>query len=296
MKIGIVSSSYFRYGDDFVAGMKKIKSLGYDCIDYGIVGQVDSELCKLPQAEFEQYFLDTKKAAEEIGIELHQAHGPWRYPPQDATEEDRAERFEKMCRSIEATAILGIKNWIIHPIMPFGCWENPDPEAFYALNFDFFSRLVKVAEKHGVVINFENMPFPALTLSRPQEIVDFVKAIDSPNMKVCLDTGHCIVCKEDLAESVKAVGKDYLATLHVHDNRGKGQDEHFLPMFGAKDWRDYSHADMFMNFAKALKEIGFDGVLSIETDAHGKEMPEAIRDRYQKALVMIAKYMAAAAE
>ena len=293
MKIGIGSGSFFGYGGDYVSAMKHLKELGYDAIDFQALDDQGghNKLFDQPQDVFEQWLLDVKKAADEIGLELYQAHGPWQYPPQDDTPEKREARFELFCRSLRGAALMGIKNWIIHPLMPFGCWENPDPEEFRRINLEFFTRLVKVAEECGVVINFENMPFPALDLARVTDILAFVKEIDSPNMKVCLDTGHCLVCKEDITEAVKLIGKEYLATVHVHDNRQKGQDEHFLPMFGAKDWRDYSHADMFVNFAAALEEIGYEGVFSLETSAKGKEMPQAIRHRYQTALAMLAKWL-----
>ena len=41
-----------------------------------------------------------KELAEAAGVSVHQVHGPWRWPPQDGTEEERAERMEKMKNTI----------------------------------------------------------------------------------------------------------------------------------------------------------------------------------------------------
>ena len=112
------------------------------------------------------------------------------------------------------------------------------------------------AVKAGVVIDFENLPMPALTLATPAQILGFVKAIDSPNFRVCLDTGHCSVTKSDPAGAVRLIGKEYLRVLHVHDNDGRG-DFHWLPETGVIDWAEFS---------KALNDIGYEGVFSLETD------------------------------
>ena len=47
--------------------------------------------------------------------------------------------------------------------------------------------------------------------------------------------------------------------MHVHDNLGKN-DDHMVPFSGVIDWKDYR---------KALDEIGFDGVFSLEAGWKG---------------------------
>ena len=57
-----------------------------------------------------------------------------------------------------------------------------------------------------------------------------------------------------LAEDFIPVIGNRLKVLHVHDNHGR-QYEHLAPFFGSIDWKDFSDA---------LREVGFDGVLSLE--------------------------------
>ena len=143
MKLGITASTlnpsgYGRWGN---ATYQKLKEHGYSASDFDMAN-TDSVLYTLPRKEAETILLHEKNLAQEAGIEITQVHGPWRYPPQDSTEEDRAERMEKMKESIRMTAILGCKNWVIHPLMPFGmddigtemistfllcgnCWKQP---------------------------------------------------------------------------------------------------------------------------------------------------------------------------
>ena len=253
-KTGITTSSYFGSGDAG-DGFVLMKKHGFDSADYQNLVNTENELFALSDSEFEKRLLAHKEAAKEAGVVINQTHGPWR-SPQDATEEDRAERFEKMSKALFATSVLGCKYMAIHPIMPYGCGANPEPERFMELNFEFFTKLTAEAKKYGVIICFENMPFPALSLSSASQIAEFVKMINSDNFKMCLDTGHCAVMKESPAEAVRNFG-DIIKILHVHDNDG-ARDLHQYPFDGVIDWSDFS---------KALKGLDKDVVLNLETGA-----------------------------
>lgn len=253
-KTGITTSSYFGTGDAG-DGFVLMKKHGFDSADYQNLVNTENELFALSDSEFEKRLLAHKEAAKEAGVVINQTHGPWR-SPQDATEEDRAERFEKMSKALFATSVLGCKYMAIHPIMPYGCGANPEPERFMELNFEFFTKLTAEAKKYGVIICFENMPFPALSLSSASQIAEFVKMINSDNFKMCLDTGHCAVMKESPAEAVRNFG-DIIKILHVHDNDG-ARDLHQYPFDGVIDWSDFS---------KALKGLDKDVVLNLETGA-----------------------------
>lgn len=256
MKTGISLDGYtHRYGLE--AGMARLKAHGYDCIDFSELSDTTNYLYQGSEDDFKRMLLDVKNAATKAGVEISQTHGPWRWPPQDFTPEDRAERFEKMAKAIRGTAILGCKNFVIHPIMPFGTDSDDTPDVMWEMNYEFMSRLCKVAEENDVIICFENMPMPALTIAPVSATLKFVKKMASPYFKVCLDTGHCAITKESPGDAVRLLGKEYLQVLHIHDNNGRN-DFHWIPYTGTIDWDD---------FAKALQEIGFEGSVSLETHA-----------------------------
>ena len=280
MKTGIVDSAYMYLGSH-EAAFARMKQHGYDCTDYQYLVDTENHVFAQDPAGFERLLQGVRRDAQNAGIEIYQAHGPWRWPPQDFTPEDRAERFEKMSRAILGCEILGCPNFIIHPIMPFGDWQDPEPERLWEMNLEFFSRLCDVAKAHGRVICFENMPMTALSLSTPEQILRFVKMIDSPYMRVCLDTGHCSVFGQSPADAVRLFGKEYLRALHVHDNDGKA-DRHMIPGQGVIDWED---------FARALAEIGCECPVSIETSVGGK-VPAEQRDAAERELANIAKRIA----
>lgn len=279
MKIGIYSAAYFGL-DHVEEGFTRMKAHGYDCVDYQNLLDTENALYAASDAEMERTLRAHARAAREAGIEIIQTHGPWRWPPKDAAEEDRAERFAAMSRALRGTAQLGCRYMAIHPVMPFGADANPDPERFRAINLDYYGRLTRVAEQEGVVLCLENMPMPALTLARPAEILTFVKEIGSENLKICLDTGHCAVCGVSPADAVRELGDD-LKIMHVHDNDGT-RDQHLLPFEGVIDWAD---------FARALQEKGFTGSVSLETQV-SRKLPGAVLEYEQIGLRRRAEVLA----
>ncbi len=188
-----------------------------------------------------------------------------------------------MQKSLHGVHLLGCKYMVLHPLMPYGDFKNPDPEGFLELNETFYRELLKTAAKEQVMICFENMPMPYLNLARPSEIRDFVKKIDNPWFKVCLDTGHCLDVGQQPAQAVRGFSQDpqMLRVLHVHDNDGH-RDLHLLPYQGIADWPD---------FTKSLKEIGFEGVLSLETQIKAK-LPEPLLEYEQIGLAKLARKLA----
>lgn len=280
MKIGITSDAYSRFGEE---RYKKMKADGYTHCDLNLA-DTETEVYNCSDERFISILLSERRLAEEAGIAFSQVHGPWRYPPKDGTEEERAERFEKLQKCIKATALLGCRYFVIHPIMPFGTSQNPDPEKLFNMNVEFFKKLLPTAKQNSVVICLENMPMKQLTVSTPTEILELVKAINDPYIKICLDTGHCAVFNNQPGNAVRELG-GFIKTLHVHDNDGQS-DEHRFPFTGIIDWKDFS---------AALNEIGFDGVLSLETTPDVKLNDDAY-SAMNKELALIARQLADLAE
>ncbi len=246
MKLGIADRAFEVFGEERFAVMK---ALGFDYADISLDGELDG----LNEEEYLASALAVKELAEASGVTVHQVHGPWIHPTKDETPEARELRAVCMRRSLRATAAIGCKNWVIHPVMPFGSKAEPDAEAFWRINREFFSELLPYAKERGITVCFENMPFPALSMSSPEATLRFVREMKDPSFQFCLDTGHSFVMGTDPAEAVAMAGKE-LQVLHVHDNCGL-RDEHLLPFMGKIQWRD---------FYRALCDSDFDGVLSLE--------------------------------
>lgn len=234
----------------------RVKECGFDAVDFAMA-DTDAACYTLPLADAFAMMEQHKALADAAGVDIYQVHGPWRYPPRDLEPEDRAERLEKMKRSIRLAARLGAKNWVVHPIMPCTTedLDNGREEETWQLNVTFMRELLKVAREEDVTICLENMPFLHLSISRPVDIMRLIREIDDDHFAGCLDTGHVAVYPdEDVSQAVHTFG-DKLKIMHMHDNNGR-QDEHKMPYYGVIDWEAY---------LSALRQIGFDGVLSLET-------------------------------
>ena len=275
MKIGTVLRAFTYFGDD---GYKKLADIGYGAVDFNL-GTEDHIIHTASEDDVTEYLLRHKELAREAGIEISQAHGPWRFPTKDATEEDRADRMARMKRSIHACSVLGCDNWIIHPIMPFTHSTPEDKyEETWNLNLKFMRELLSYAKEQGVTICFENMPFKFFPISRPEEILKFVKEINDDHFKICLDTGHVSIYEDlNAGDAARLFGSE-IRTLHVHDNNGKA-DQHAAPFYGIINWQD---------FRLALEEINYKGVFSLET-APPQNMPADAFEAMLRAYYITAK-------
>lgn len=278
MKIGIQSSYLSRYG--VAAGAQRMKAHGYDCVDYNLSNTEDA-MFQLSEAAFEKQLREVQRTLSAAGIRVSQTHGPWRYPARDFTPEDRAERFDSMAKAIRGSAYLETEYCVIHPIMPFGANSPEHPQEMREINAEFWERLCRIGREYGVKVCLENMPFPSLPIATTAQVSDFVKQMNNDWFRVCLDTGHCLVCGESPAEAVRRIGREHLAVLHVHDNDGV-HDLHQNPGQGVLDWP---------GFTAALNEIGFDGVFSLETYVQG-EHDDTEQERLERELADTATELA----
>ena len=272
MDIGMQSRVYELFGQE---KYRKMYEDGFRYCDLGL-SDTKKPLYNCDEAEFRRMMQEELALAKEAGIVFSQIHGPWRYPPRDATPEDRAERKEKMEKCFRAAKIAECPYVVIHPIMPYGTKEDPDPETMFRMNVEFFSSLIPAARENGVTICIENMPMKMLSLSSPAETLRLVETINDPNVAFCLDTGHSIVMDEQPAAAAR-MGAEKLRVLHVHDSDGV-QDRHWYPGEGAIDWADFS---------AALKEVGFEGIVSMEIHTD-ETLPEELDRQETRKLAAIA--------
>ena len=283
MKIGIQTdlldtTGYGRWKENMYT---KLKTHGYDCTDFPMAN-TNTPIYSLPLEEAEELLLHEKSLANNAGIEIVQTHGPWRWPPKDSTSEDRAERMEKMKKAIYFTSLMGCKNCVIHPIMPYGIEDagTENAQKTRELNKEFFTELLKEAHKYDVTICLENMPMHNFSLATPSDILGFIQEMNDEHLKICLDTGHISVFDNiDIYDEVLKVG-DYIRAFHIHDNKC-GVDLHLIPYFGIIDWD---------RFATALKDINYKGAFTLET-IPSRNLPDPIFEEMCISLAKTAKYI-----
>ncbi len=262
----------------------KMKALGYGAADFQNLAYGKSFLiAEATDEEFAEYLTEEKRLAEDCGIHINQVHGPW--PVHDEIEENRPQNVLHMKKCIRGAKLLGAETVVYHPVMPEGWGTETDANFAFEMNRKVFSEVGLYAKDFGVDIAIENLPFRNISLARVENIKKLVDEIDMPNVGICLDTGHVLSMRLDLPEAVR-VANEKLFCLHVHDNRGAWDDTHQVPFLCSGVWHD---------FMKALKEIGYKGVFSMESGAYGLGkggMPPHLAEMFLKFEAETAKYLA----
>ncbi|MBO5927708.1 MAG: sugar phosphate isomerase/epimerase [Clostridia bacterium] len=283
IKTGIRSEEIFDI-EEYILELQRIKGLNYDCVDYRGFISPNSPLYNLQDKEFANYFIKVKSVADNLGLEINQMHGVW--PHDDSTAESRKQVEDCHKKAITAAKLLCCKYFVIHPAMPYGWNAQNDQIMAYKITKERILNILPHAKQNGVTICIENMPFADKkhSYSNITEIKNRVNEISDPNFKVCLDTGHCHVTGEDLYYAIKIIGND-LKVLHVHDSKAN-QDLHLIPYTGVLNWE---------GFIKGLKEINFNGCLSLETSSFAN-LSKPIRTQLDLLNYNVAKHLASQIE
>ncbi len=90
-----------------------------------------------------------------------------------------------------------------------------------ALNnsLEFWPPLIERAKHSNLLLCLEN-----IFDTQPAPLVELLRAINSPYLRHCFDIGHWFLfSKTPLSEWFAILGP-YLSHLHLHDNRGRGDD------------------------------------------------------------------------
>ncbi len=141
--------------------------------------------------------------------------------------------------------------------------------------------ILKFCENWGIKIALENT-LPGKTGDNIMDVLSMVKKFNSPNLGICLDSGHYHITtptkeNSDVIECLSEL-KDYLLHVHLHDNHGK-EDEHNLPGEGNIDWN---------SLMKGLRKINYQGIMMFEirkkNNPPGKEILEKLKKIYHQLL------------
>lgn len=202
----------------------------------------------LGSGDYLAFARELKRIGEDNGIFCNQSHAP--FPS------GTGEMLSYLKRALECTAEAGGRICVVHPC------NNWDTER----NAEMFFELLPFAKSCGVKIATENMwnwdpklshAAPA-SCSDPKSFVDLLNAVNDDYFVACLDIGHAEMkgLGTSAVEMIYAL-KDKLQALHIHDN-DKLRDSHQLP---------YTMSIDYPPIIKALKDIGYHGDFTLESDA-----------------------------
>lgn len=275
MRIGTQSAVIDRvYGPQQT--LTTLKAAGFDTVDFSLE---DERKLSVHSSALKQYFENLGSFAKDLGMEIGQTHAPFYNIDRQMARYDEILELQK--KAIAATAYLGCKYIIIHPLRTKDRLYNEGVEQTKQLNWKYYSALIPTLEEYDVYLGVENMfaQDPETKVICPtvcttaEEMVDFIDSFGD-RFVACLDIGHVNLIHQEgfehvnLSHMIKTLGHR-LKTLHLHDNDGMN-DLHLPPYMGTVDWQ------VVMN---ALKEIGYSGNLSLEADNFmGYIKPEAFEN------------------
>ena len=281
VKIGIYQEILWRCGD-FEQQLRKAVACGFDVVDFSDLKAYDFPLFALSPSDYETTLRQYATIASDCGVEISQVHAPGGPVAAEPTPSDRAKRLAYTCRAVEGAAMLGCPRLVMHPFYPYATRDLSHAEETRDINAELLRKVCDKGRECGVVICLENTPSLRYSLATARDVAELVREINDPQLRVCLDTGHCAYFEMQPAKAVRQIGGELLEALHIHDNNGR-EDQHRLPYDGIIDWTD---------FARALGEAGFGGVLTLELRKK-TQLPEALFDDYLRHAYRRAAYIAA---
>ena len=137
-------------------------------------------------------------------------------------------------------------------------------EQAYAQLVDFCKRLGPEARARNIVIAIEPLrPQESNLIGSLAEGLDFINAVNDPNIQLNLDYYQFEMVKEDPRDILKA--GDHIVHIHMANPNGR-----VLPLH----WNEYNYNPLFV----ALRDIGYHGEIGVEATStdFAKEAPESI--------------------
>ena len=127
------------------------------------------------------------------------------------------------------------------------------PATTWITAYEALCRVAKLAEKHDVSYNLENLnrrvDHPDYPLSHVEDCVRPVERVCSPRIRILLDVYHAQVEEGNALQSILDYG-DFIGYVHVADVPGRHE-----PGTGEID---------YPSMARTLLEIGYEGVVGLE--------------------------------
>lgn len=164
---------------------------------------------------------------------------------------------------------LGVERMVVHPaeLGEGGRAVRPIHRSsgeMWLTGLRTLERLGALGEKHGITFALENLntilDHPGIPLARAKDTLALVRAVDHPNVKMMLDLYHAQIGEGNLIELVRAA-QPYTAEIQVADVPGR-----FEPGTGEIN---------YPAIAKALREVGYTGVIGMEAAAVEGDSVEA---------------------
>lgn len=257
---------------------------GFDAIDWGFFEMAAGKGIWCTD-EWKEHALRLKELGEECGIGFSQAHAP--FPSSEGKEPADTVIRERILRSMQAAALMGVRNIVVHPKQHLTYAK--EKERLWQENLDFYRSLIPYCEEYGIRVCVENMwqydnkrrYIVDSVCSQPEEFCGMLDALDSPWIVGCLDIGHSALVGVEPEDFIRAMGKNRLQALHVHDV-DYVHDCHTMPFMERLDWE---------SITCALAEIGYEGDFTFEADEFYNGFPKPMKRKACRLMAETGRYL-----
>lgn len=205
-----------------------------------------------------------RREIEAAGLRVHSVHTPstgWNNSSPDPDTRRLSAESAASCLGPAAEVGAGIVVW--HPSV--GTDYVPGTADIHRANaIEAMAAFARKAAGHGLLTAVENLPRRGTDrpLCSVRELLPHVEQLGE-KVGICLDVGHSNANGLSPADEALQAGLRII-TMHMHDNDGKGEDQHRMPGNGTVDWPAY---------LRALETIGYRGVRMFEVVVDS--LPEA---------------------
>jgi len=243
MRLGIINSAFGQAGVDTVTGLGHIARIGFDCVD------IFTEAMKISDEEKRQ--IGDICARENLPIVSLPVVAEGLIDFNDPVREFHVERCK---RFVDLAADWGAENILL--VLGEYIWQREviPPEEQWRWGVETCREIGDHADKKGIDIALELEPFRLSLLNNVKEMVRFIDDCDHPRVRANIDISHLALADVGPEEVAALKGK----AIHVHISDCDGKVHGDLPPGRG--------VVKFAPYLNAIKELGIDGVVSIELE------------------------------
>lgn len=243
MQLGIINSAFGQAGVDTVTGLQHISRIGFDCVD------IFTEAMTISDGEKRQ--ITDICSSENLPIVSLPVIAEGLIDFNDPVRDFHVERCK---RFVDLAAEWNAKNILL--VLGEYIWQREviPPEAQWQWGIETCREIGDYADKQGVDIALELEPFRLSLLNNVKEMVRFIDDCDHPRVRANIDISHLALA--DVGPEELATLKDKAIHVHISDCDGKVHGD-LPPGRGVVKFAPYLNA---------IKELGIDGVVSIELE------------------------------
>ncbi len=244
MKFGVYFTYWVNdYIEDFRPMLPRARACGLDILEVGAFNFY---------RQSDEYFRELRRIAADQALTLTAGYGPSREHDIGAADPARVRQALDFYRvTFEKMELAGIRDigGALYSYWPIDANEDIDKAADFERSVKGMRQLAAIAADHGVTLHMEALNrFEGYLINTAAECVEYVRAVDRPNVRAMLDTFHMNIEEDSLPGAIRQAGP-LLGHFHV------GEANRRPPRSGRMPWEE---------IGAALREIGYDGNVVME--------------------------------